>query len=296
MRHKPMLCENKVKLDRAKLDEIKYPVLCSIKHDGLCAITSKRGGLTRKLERIVNVHVRDLLGTLPPGYHGELVIQSDTGVANFRRGQSLLRRIEGMPSFMYRIFDYQILGVNAISRYSILLEHAKDLPSWAQVEPQLVCYSDRQVWEFYQTALAAKHEGIVGKYAGGMYKHGRSTWNEQLMWRLKEYETDEAVVIGVEEEMHNANALTSDALGMAKRSSAAENCFGKSTLGSLVCRSKTFKQTFKIGSGFTAKDRFDLWISPPIGKTVHYRYDPSGGYDRPRQPVFKGFREKADTE
>lgn len=296
MRHKPMLCENKVKLDRAKLNEIKYPVLCSIKHDGFCAITSKRGGLTRKLERIPNNHVRELLGTLPAGYHGELTVDTGDGVANFRKGQSLLRRIEGQPKFIYRIFDYQVLGQNAISRYQILREQAINLPGWALVEPQTICYNAAEVWEFYTFALAAKHEGIVGKYAGGMYKHGRSTWNEgPLMWRVKEYETDEAVVVGVEEEMHNGNDLTTDAVGMAKRATLAENLYGKGTMGSLVCRSRKFSKTFKIGSGFTSKDRFDLWANRPIGQTVHYRYDPSGGYDRPRQPVFKGFREKEDA-
>ena len=289
-----MLCENKVRLDRAKLEEIRYPVLCSVKHDGLRAITTKRGPVSRKMELIGNRHVREMMRELPIGLDGELVV-TQAGVANFRSAQSLLRRFDGQPEFKFLVFDEQSER-SAYSRYQRLTQTRFRWPTWAVLVPQYYFETAHKVWEFYQETLAAKHEGIVLKYAYGKYKHGRSTWREQLMLRLKEYETSEAKIIGVEEAMYNANDLEHDALGYAKRSKAAEGMFGKSTLGAFVCKDKKFKKTFKMGTflGVTEPERRALWAHPPIGKIAHYRYDPSGGYDRPRQPVFLGFRDEVD--
>ena len=51
---------------------------------------------------------------------------------------------------------------------------------------------------------------------------------------------------------------------------------------------------FEIGTGFTAAEREALWLAPPIGKIVKYKFFPVGVKDRPRHPVFLGFREAED--
>jgi DNA ligase-1 len=47
---------------------------------------------------------------------------------------------------------------------------------------------------------------------------------------------------------------------------------------------------FHVGTGFTAADRALMWAKPPIGETVKYKFFPVGVKDKPRHPVFLGFR------
>jgi DNA ligase-1 len=50
---------------------------------------------------------------------------------------------------------------------------------------------------------------------------------------------------------------------------------------------------FKIGSGFTDAHRILLWNQPKIamiGSIVKYKYFKVGCKDKPRQPIYLGFR------
>jgi DNA ligase-1 len=51
---------------------------------------------------------------------------------------------------------------------------------------------------------------------------------------------------------------------------------------------------FEIGTGFTEADRRELWVAPPIGNLVKYKYFAYGVKDKPRHPVFLGFRSPID--
>jgi DNA ligase-1 len=55
--------------------------------------------------------------------------------------------------------------------------------------------------------------------------------------------------------------------------------------------------SFKVGNGFELKERVDLWAAPTIGllgKIIKYSYFPTGSKEKPRFPVFRGFRDKRD--
>jgi len=49
---------------------------------------------------------------------------------------------------------------------------------------------------------------------------------------------------------------------------------------------------FKVGSGFTDEQRNEVWVnaSKYIGATITFKYFPHGVKDKPRSPIFKGFR------
>jgi DNA ligase-1 len=110
----------------------------------------------------------------------------------------------------------------------------------------------------------------------------------------------EAVVVGVYEEMHNGNEATTNALGRTERSSHQDNKVGKGTLGGLEVRllhdHAGFKAEteFKIGTGFDATMRRDLWVEPPIGKIAKVKHFSVGAKDKPRHPVFLGWRDERD--
>ena len=63
-----------------------------------------------------------------------------------------------------------------------------------------------------------------------------------------------------------------------------EGCFN----GSLV--------TFEVGTGFSSDLRREIWNNREsyLGKLVTYKFMEHGSKDRPRHPVFKGFRDERD--
>ena len=68
----------------------------------------------------------------------------------------------------------------------------------------------------------------------GRYKLGRGTFKEGLIYKLKRFADDEAVIIGFKEQMTNNNILEKDELGYAKRSIFKENMIPAGTLGNFI--------------------------------------------------------------
>lgn len=286
-----MLCAPSVK-DAAA--QVKFPVYASPKRDGMRAIIAPHGPRTRKLKKIGNDHVRNMLGQLPIGLDGELVVQHADGTDNFRGTGSAVRSFGGVPVFKYYVFDIMVAEPFKM-RLKRLELMDKQLPMWVRLLPQRFITNPSELAAYYAYCLDNKDEGICLRKPNGYYKHGRATLVGQELMRMKEYETDEAVVIGITEEMENCNEPENGPDGYQTRSTHMDGLIGKGRMGALVCRSAKFTHTFNIGSGFTHQDRIDLWRNSPVGKIAHYRYDPKGGHDaRPRQPVFKGFREGDD--
>jgi DNA ligase-1 len=140
------------------------------------------------------------------------------------------------------------------------------------------------------------YEGLMLRDPQGLYKQGRSTLREGGLIALKRRLDGEAVVLDIEEQMHNANEAEEDALGHTKRSSKTAGMQPMGVLGAVFVRDLKTKVEFRIGSGFDAADRKKLWkkANRPIGRIVKYSYFPVGVKDKPRHPVFEGFRDPID--
>ena len=112
------------------------------------------------------------------------------------------------------------------------------------------------------------------------------------LWKLKRFEDSEAVILGFDEEMHNANEATTDNLGHSKRSSHKANKTGKGVLGALKVKDVGTGVEFDIGTGFDASERAHIWTSRKawMGLTVKYKFLPIGVKDKPRHPVYLGLR------
>jgi DNA ligase-1 len=54
---------------------------------------------------------------------------------------------------------------------------------------------------------------------------------------------------------------------------------------------------FSVGSGFTADMKAEYWQVRDnlIGTLIKYKFFPSGGKDKPRHPIFLGFRDRRDV-
>ena len=134
------------------------------------------------------------------------------------------------------------------------------------------------------------------RHPDGPYKHGRSTAKEGWLLKVKRFEDSEARIIGFSELMHNANEAKRNELGHLERSSHKANKVGKQMLGALTVQDLKTKVEFDIGTGFTEDQRRLLWATGDnlLGKVVKYKSQPTGVKEKPRFPVFLGFRDKVD--
>ncbi len=129
----------------------------------------------------------------------------------------------------------------------------------------------------------------------GPYKFGRSTAREGFLYKIKRFKDAEATVIGFEELQRNGNEATQDAFGLIERSTHKENMVAGATLGAIVVCGHNM-QKFKIGTGFDAATRLEIWNNQDkyLHRLVKYKYQPHGTKDAPRCPVFLGFRSELD--
>ena len=129
----------------------------------------------------------------------------------------------------------------------------------------------------------------------GTYKFGRSTVRDNILLKVKRFLDDEAVVIDIEEKMHNENEAQKDAFGRTKRSSSILGLVGANTTGTLIVENKE-GQVFGIGSGLNDLMRDEIWNNKEkyLGCLVKYKYFPQGVKELPRHPVFLGFRDEDD--
>jgi DNA ligase-1 len=300
MNHKPMLA-----VDCGGIEEVAYPVIASPKLDGVRAIITADGVLSRSLKPIPNRHVQTLLDSLPVGFDGELIVGDPTAPDAYRRTVSVVMSddapIEGLR---YHVFDYQGEGGywDRLGRYHALLKTLANTSAIATVPTYLVTEpSDLSALE--ERLVEQGYEGVMLRSQHAPYKHGRSTRREGYLLKLKRFVDSEAEVIGVTELMHNANEATVNALGRTERSSHKAGKVGRGVLGALQVRDVVTGVEFEIGTGFTAAERAELWAKYQRTSTfglhgwplAKYKYFAGGSKDKPRFPVFLGWRDARDV-
>lgn len=280
------------------LKDIKYPVLCTPKIDGIRCLTFHDGAKSRKLKPIPNSYIQSKLTNLNiPGLDGELIVP---GAENFGVTSSAVMRESGKPNFVYRVFDVHNVDrtYGYVKRLEILAARIDNLSedelNWVSPLLPIAIFDMVALLKYEKKCLEAGYEGIMIRSEHGPYKEGRSTVREGYLLKLKRFEDSEAKVIGFKEWLENTNKLEYDALGHAKRSSAKVGKIPKGSLGALLVSWKGFE--VEIGTGYTDSQRDQLWAQRDslVGRIVKFKYQPVGAKDKPRFPVFLGFRDKRD--
>jgi DNA ligase 1 len=282
----------------ADVGSLRYPLMASPKLDGVRAIVINGVVMSRSLKPIPNKCVQRLFGHLTH-LDGELIVGSPTSPSCYRDTMSGVMTVDGDPDVWFYAFDHIGMPHTAFAtRYNwITVEDfpTRVIPVWHHTitdEVQLISYEGNM--------LLAGYEGIMLRDPKGPYKFGRSTAREGILLKLKRFADMEAVVIGYEERMHNANAATINALGNTERSSHQENLIGRGDLGALHVRgiNGPYKGvTFSVGTGFTDGERARLWAYRKnlIGTIRKIKYFPLGSKDAPRFPVDLGPRSEIDV-
>lgn len=276
------------------MSKIVFPVLASPKLDGIRCLMMEGAAYSRNLKLIPNQFIQRKLHGLH-GLDGELIVGHPRGEGVFNRSTSGVMSRDGEPEFRLYVFD-MFDGYYVDNAFENRLNAAKREAEKAGVYvthvPHKKIKSLEELSDYEAKQLLAGFEGVMIRDPRGPYKHGRSTMREGWLGKVKRFLDAEATVIGFVEQMHNGNELQKDELGRAKRTSHKANKTGKDMLGALVVRDKMTGVEFEVGTGFDDKLRKDIWQDCPkyLGKVITYKYQPAGVKDKPRFPVFKGFR------
>lgn len=286
--------------------DIQFPVLASPKIDGVRCLIVDGVAVSRSLKPIRNEYVQSILGK--PEYNGldgELVVGSEIDPNCMQNTTSGVMRIKGEPDFRFCVFDdYQVPGGFA-HRYDCMRKSLESIDEPRIVPVEHAMMFTQEHLDRLEAGLTEKgFEGVMVRSLDGPYKHGRSTAKQGYLLKIKRFEDGEAEVIDVLEMMHNENEAKTNELGRTERSTAKEGLVPAGVMGKLVVRDLKTGVEFEIGTGFSAQQRADIWKAWHAGVdetgtlgsgVAKYKHFANGGVvDKPRFPVFLGFRDPED--
>jgi len=277
---------------------LSYPLYASPKLDGIRGIVTDGALMSRSGKKIPNRFIQKFFTDHPEldGLDGELIVGDPNAKDVYNKTNSAVMTRDGEPDFVYYVFDYVNIPDVPYSerekKINEIIGHTERL----LVLPQVLINTPDELKEYEEKVLSLGYEGLVLRKINGKYKFGRSTTNEGLLLKLKRFTDAEAVIVGFQELMHNANEAKTDAFGHTERSSHKDNMVPMNTLGSLIVEDLKTKLLFNIGTGFDDDMRKAIWLARKEfdGKIIKYKYFEIGVKDLPRFPVFVGFRDKID--
>ena len=289
MTFKPMLA------DEVNLNLLKYPVVVSPKMDGVRATFQNGKLVTRSLKPLPNKSIDPMFQSFAP-LDGELIVGDPRSSSVFRDTMKIVSSFEGdIKELKFHVFDVVYEGSFKSRLYAALAAiEGNDL--FVPV-PHVGILNEHDLLNYEETVVSEGFEGVMIRDPQGKYKFGRSTAREGGLLKLKRRLQSEAVVMGFVEQMHNANEFKQDALGYAERSSHQENMVPANCLGALTVRDVKSHVEFNVGTGFLMEDRIEIWKNKEKygGRTLTYEYLPVGVKDKPRHPVFIGWRMMEDV-
>lgn len=280
----------------ARLESLRFPLLLSPKLDGVRCIIHRGQALSRSLKPIPNLRVQRLFGDHRfDGLDGELIVGEPTAKGVFSQTSGGVMSVRGEPDVTFYVFD----DFSCAGPFGVRLDHAArragDNPDMADV-PHHEVMDDEEMYSYEERYVALGYEGVMLRDPAGPYKLGRCTTNEGWLLKLKRFQDAEAVVLGCIEQLENTNEAKRNELGQLERSSAKAGLVPTGKLGALRVKDIRLGVEFDIGTGFTDAQRLAYWATRDslTHRLVKYKSQLVGAKDRPRFPVFLGFRDPID--
>lgn len=271
----------------------------SPKLDGIRALFRDGKPVSRKLLEFPSLRLREAFYNRPELEHfdGEFICGDPWDDPYSRTYSACMKEATEANVTLYAFDHFE----NPLDEYWKRLDRISgDLPRVVKLPYHPVSNED-DILALEQHYLDLGYEGVMLRAFQGprsFYKFGRSTAREGTLLKLKRLVDFEARIVGFEEEMHNGNEATTDALGNTKRSSHAENKTGKGTMGKMLCEDLKTGIDFKCGifKGFDAAWKKKVWESQEkyVGRIGKFMKLPIGEKDRPRHPRFVGWRDPID--
>lgn len=292
-----------MKGDDADLSRLVFPYMVTPKLDGHRCLIKDGVAYTSAMKQFPNQHIQNYFSSGQyDGLDGELVVGPATHPDVFKTTSSGVRRVAGEPDFTFHVFDrWDRPEWDAHTRYVSLEERGIASSGIVQRVPMAIIRTMLHLEAVEAVHLSDGYEGVMLRHPESPYKFGRSTVKENYLLKVKRFADAEAEIVGFVEQMKNNNVATTNELGRTKRSSAKAGKVGKDTLGALVVRALNGKYAgveFEIGTGLDDAYRRIIWEAQDWyrGKVITFKYQDIGSYEKPRIPVFKGLRDKAEVD
>lgn len=304
-----------------KEDDIGFPVMVSLKYDGMRYLQMKDQGMSRKMLPFENKSVQEWAvrhAEWLDGLDGEIIVGPPNLQTTFNTTTSGITKEAGWPDFKLYVVDTWSSPDTAEERYEQLREgiakFPEELADRIVLVEQIMVKDIAHLQRLYIAAVKAGYEGLILKHPKRKYKNGRSTLNEGILLKWKEFKDSEIKIESVKQGKSNKNVKTRDELGKAKRSTHAAGKVLTEMVGAFIGKdinplSPFFGKTITVGPGNFKKDELvALWAahqdwlvnpqkltdSPVVGRVMTYKYQVSGVKDLPRYPGSKGFRSGID--
>lgn len=268
----------------------KWPVMATVKMDGIRALVTEKGGLvSRTLKFIPNESIYERARSLPVGYDMELWNSS----LDYNTIQSIVMSQEHERSgeIQFCVLDDFMIEApyksRVFSRNQWVGEAWHSSPIW--------CNNAEQLFTFFEEAEEQHGEGICFRTPDSPYKQGRSTLREQYLVKLSRFVSTEVTVIGFQEQMENTNSDKYNAIGKMKRQTLQSGMVAKGVLGAFVVKDNHGNE-FTVGSGvgMTFGFRMSVWQNQDswLGKKIVIKSKAHGKLIKPRHPIYWGERKK----
>lgn len=309
---RPMLAANKI----PALTDIKYPMLASLKMDGIRCIIDKNGLTSRSGKHFPN----KFLNPKHPGFPSSFQKAYEYAVEK----KCVLDGEIWFPGLAFNEISSRVMSNDnyAVSHLGYHVFDCLTDEEWHETNPRKI----RSFWPRFNALLADSHkvgevvsqyivknadeaqnrlnqflknngEGMILRSPKGKYKHGRCTFNENIMHKIKLSDCLDAKVIGFEPKyvmrlnyrMDTENRR--DEFNKLKSDHKQEHRQAINALGALVVDDGL--RIFCVGSGFTDAERCEIWENQDtyLGSWVRIKCAAYGEDVRPRHPVFICFRD-----
>ena len=287
------------------IEDLEYPLIASPKLDGIRCLIIDGVAYSRKLKPIPNQYIQKFFSNgLYDNLDGEIIVGNPTAKDVFQVSTSGVMSEDGEPDFRFWVFDSFANPDQQYLQRLLAASTFSDGGKHIAILYYKLIASSESLSNYEEWAVDVGYEGVMTRHPKGLYKSGRSTLKQQWLLKIKRFEDSEAIILGAEEQMHNANEAKVDALGHTERSSHKANLVGMNTLGAFLVRDMKTGVEFSIGTGkgLTKELRKELWEMHQRGelqgKIAKYSYQPSGEKEggKRRFPSFLGLRSALDMD
>jgi DNA ligase-1 len=279
---------------------LKYPVLVTLKMDGIRGVQLDKLR-SRTLKAIPNRKIRaKAKELLLPGmdmelwnskleYHEvESIVMSEEHPCSDEINFHLLDFAP--PEMLHRLPPYHMRMVGLCE-----FMQQQNTSNRIKFGPPVQCDNAEQLFKFFRMVEEEKGEGICFRTPDSPYKQGRSTLKEQYLIKYARMSLEEALVIGFIEAMENGNPEERNATGKMDRSTCAGQMYPKGMLGAFEVQDIKTGLKFKVGKGqLTNMQCREIWMNRDAyaNRVLVYKCKRHGEKDKPRSPVFHGWRKE----
>jgi len=272
--------------------------MCSPKYDGIRCTVKSGYTMSRTFKLLPSYQVQEEFKRYEH-CDGELVEGQPNDPGVYNRTQSFVMSEDKPGDIKFFVFDYthpDALSLPFHERFKLLDSTLGDpRPENVILVEQVEVDDEESLLAYEERVLALGFEGLILRSPVGIYKQGRATWKEGIIYKLKRFQDDEATIIGFEEAMTNTNEQKRDALGYAERSTSKEGMVPAGTLGKFIVTFRGQEITVAPGA-FDHASRKKIWDDRDnfLGKILKFRHFTHGVKEKPRFPRAIGFRSLLD--